>query len=138
VAARKSSRTHKTPHEAEGTHTILTNTFAVSNSCDDETLENISHECDVRLGTSREEVRETLSVMKLEEQAMAAVAEANYKHHLQGKLHRLHSLEGENLELGIITNKERGGMANREGGKQAKGNRLGASSAESSNELVKK
>jgi hypothetical protein len=138
VVARKSFRTHKPPHEAEGTHTILTNTFTVLNSCGDETLENIAHECDVRLGTSREEVRETLSAMKLAEQARAAVPEANYKHHLQEKLDRLHCLEGENLELGIITNKERGGMANREGGKQAKGNRLGASSVDSSNEFVKK
>jgi FMN phosphatase YigB (HAD superfamily) len=92
--------------------TIMTNTFTVLNSCDDEILETIAHECDVRLGKSREEVRETLSVMKLKEQARAAIVEDNYKHHLQGKLDRLHSLEGENLELCTITNKDRGAIMN--------------------------
>jgi hypothetical protein len=50
--------------------------------------------------------------MKLEEQARAAIVEDNYKHHLQGKLDRLHSLEGENLELCTITNKGRGAIMN--------------------------
>jgi hypothetical protein len=83
------------------------------------------------LGANREEIRESLGAMKLEEQARAALDEASYKVNIQGRLDNLHILEGENLELNIVTNNERGFVNNQKKGGKVKVNRLEASSAES-------
>jgi hypothetical protein len=91
----------------------------------------IENDCDVRLGANREEIREALGAMKLEEQARAALDEASYKVNIQGRLDSLHILEGENLELNIVTNNERGFVNNQKKGGKVKVNRLEASSAES-------
>ena len=53
-------------------------------------------------------ITNTLSAMKLEELAMAALAKANYDAHIENKLAELHHLDGENLDLGCISNSQRG------------------------------
>jgi hypothetical protein len=131
VAARKSSRNHDKLQQAGGTNIISANAFTILNSCDDDVLEMIENDCDVRLGANREEIREALGAMKLEEQARAALDEASYKVNIQGRLDSLHILEGENLELNIVTNNERGFVNNQKKGGKVKVNRLEASSAES-------
>jgi hypothetical protein len=83
------------------------------------------------LGANREEIRESLGAMKLEEQARAALAEASYKANIQGRLDSLHILEGENLELNTITNNERGFVNNQKKGGKVKVNRLEEGSVES-------
>ena len=60
------------------------------------------------LGRGDSEISSTLNAMRLEEQARAALAEANYRVHQGEKLECLHSLEGENLDLGCISNSQRG------------------------------
>ncbi|CAN6339652.1 unnamed protein product [Urochloa humidicola] len=114
VAARKSSRGKSTPTrmaittESQGMLDTPSNSFSVLNSCSDDLLEEIAVNCDVILGTNREEVLETLSAMKLEEQARAALAEANYNRHLEEKLTDQHVLEGECTDLQVIDNTHRG------------------------------
>jgi hypothetical protein len=53
VAARKSSRIHKTLQEAGGMNIISTDAFTILNSYDDDTLEMIANDSDVRLGETR-------------------------------------------------------------------------------------
>jgi uncharacterized membrane protein YdfJ with MMPL/SSD domain len=127
VAARKSSRIHDNLQQAGGTNIISTNAFTILNSCDDDVLEMIENDCDVRLGANREEIRESLGAMKLEEQARAALAEASYKANIQGRLDSLHILEGENLELNTVTNNERGFVNNQKKGGKGKGKQAEAS-----------
>ncbi|CAO2177896.1 unnamed protein product [Urochloa humidicola] len=108
VAARKSARgSQASPMKSKG-NTDMPNPFSVLNSCSNEILEEIALNCDVVLGTNKEEITEALSAMRLEEQARAALAEANYKRHLADKLADLHVLEGENMELQVVTNRDRG------------------------------
>jgi hypothetical protein len=121
VAARKSSRNYKPLQENEGMYTTTVNKFAILNSCEDDMLETIANDCDVCLGSNKIEVRETVSAIKLEELARAAIAEVSYKHKAQEKLADMHSLEGENLDLGIITNRDRGVSVSQEGVRQGRG-----------------
>ena len=67
------------------------------------------------LGRGDSEISSTLNAMRLEEQARAALAEANYRVHQGEKLECLHSLEGENLDLGCISNSQRGFSMKRKG-----------------------
>jgi hypothetical protein len=57
----------------------------------------------------KETFYENINSMKLEEAARAALAEANYKRHRDKILSESHLLEGENLELGVASNTDRGG-----------------------------
>ena len=71
-------------------------------------MEDIALKCEVRLGKSPRETHESISAMKLEEQARARLAEANYSCHLEQKLSDSHVLEGVNLTLQSIDNSQRG------------------------------
>ena len=73
------------------------NSFVVLNSVDDSNLNTIALDCDVILGGNVEEQTFTLDAMKLEELSRAALAEANYKTHLEERLLQTHLLEGETL-----------------------------------------
>ena len=84
------------------------NSFTILNSCDDELLEEIASKCEVRLRNSPRESLESLSAMKLEEYARAKMAEANYCYHMEQRMPDTHVLEGENLDLQAIDNKQRG------------------------------
>jgi hypothetical protein len=85
-----------------------TNSFAVLNSIDDNHLNAFALDCDILLGENNNENASTLDAMKLEELARAAIAEANYNSHLEEKLAQSHSLDGENVELGCVSNSHRG------------------------------
>ena len=50
--------------------------------------------------------------MKIEELARAALAKANYDSHMDNKLSKSHQLEDENLDLGCISNTQRGFIVN--------------------------
>jgi hypothetical protein len=121
IAARKSLRNYKPLQENEGMYATSVNKFAILNSCEDEMLESISSDCDVCLGSNKVEVREAISAIKLEELASAEIAEVSYKHKAQENLVDVHLLEGENLDLGIITNRDRGVLASQEGVKKGRG-----------------
>ena len=54
------------------------------------------------LGRGDSEISSTLNAMRLEEQARAALAEANYRVHQGEKLECLHSLEGEIWIWGVF------------------------------------
>lgn len=116
VAARQSSRNQKSfttstlggVSAIPGTSSTPSNSFEILNSCDNADLENIAMQCDLILGGGdTSETHEVLSAMKLEEKTRAALAEANYRQHLEVKLNETHALEGENLELEVIDNTER-------------------------------
>ena len=50
--------------------------------------------------------------MKIEELARAALAKANYDAHTENRLTGLHLLDDENLELGCVSNSQRGFTVN--------------------------
>ncbi|CAN6292349.1 unnamed protein product [Urochloa humidicola] len=114
VAARTSSRVdgikHRGAHMAvdPGASQTPLNSFTILNSCENEDLENIAISCDVSLGDSKVEIKETLDIMKLEELARAAIAEAKYRQRMEQALAENHALEGENLELQVTNNDQRG------------------------------
>jgi len=88
-------------------------------------LEDIALKCEVRLGKSPRETHESISAMKLEEQARARLAEENYSCHLEQKLSDSHVLEGENLTLQSIDNSQRGvAEAQKEKTKGKRGDKL--------------
>ena len=86
VAARKSGRLPQHPtifsqasdNISSGMNVILGNSFSILNSMDDEFMEDFVVNCDIHLGGSEEEVLESLSAIKLEVMARAAIAEATY------------------------------------------------------------
>jgi hypothetical protein len=74
-----------------------------------------------------EEIYENLCTMKLEETTRAALAEAKYKQIQEKKLAATHATEGENLELTVLDNKQRGGETeeqHKQRGRKSKGSRL--------------
>jgi hypothetical protein len=127
VAARKSSRGRKTRQGGGGMHKIPPNSFAILNSCEDDDLELIAKNCDIILGGCDEEITENINAIKLEEIARAAAAEANYKYRQELALVEKHSLEGENLNLEKVDNKQRGCddvSTSKKGGGKTRGDRL--------------
>ncbi|CAO2194224.1 unnamed protein product [Urochloa humidicola] len=114
VAARKSSRVREADKEGTtsstcaGTSSSFSNNFSILNTCNDDDLEQLANDCDISLGADMAEIQETLSAMKIEEAARAALAEANYRYHMEQSLQNSHALEGENLMLQVIDNGDRG------------------------------
>lgn len=125
MAVRKSSRASKEDYinikdggrtQNAGMLQTTLNSFTILNSCDNEELENIAKNCDIKLGGNIVESHEIIDSMKLEELARAALAEANYRSHSEARLIDSHSLEGENLELQVTDNTQRGVTQQVEGG----------------------
>ena len=56
----------------------------------------------------------------LEEKARASLAEAQYNHLMEQKLHSTHELDEENLDLGAISNSQRGFQLEKNGLKKKK------------------
>jgi len=113
-AARKSSRRilqhapnllHKINDlELPGTSHNTHNAFEILNSTSDDELEEIAYNCDVMLGSNKNNIAETISTMKAEEKLRGAIAEASYNIQMQQKLAQTHVLEGENLTLEGVDN----------------------------------
>ena len=103
-----------------GTSLNSPNTFTVLDTRSDDDLDAIARDCNVILGKGDSEITSTLNAMRLEELARAALAESSYKAHLEEKLAGTHFLEGENLELGCISNSHRGFAVKKSGGAKFK------------------
>lgn len=118
MAARQSTRNRKTgaannknQEEAQhspGTFQTTLNSFAILNTCDIDDLETLALDYDISLGDNREEIYETISAMKIEEIARAKLAEANFRIQTEKRILESNILEGENLELQVVDNKQRG------------------------------
>jgi hypothetical protein len=104
------------------------NAFLVLDTYEDDVLENIASECDIKLGENSDEAGSILSAMRAEEIARAAMAEAAYQKKMEEKLMKNHTMEGENLMLEVTANNERGVESSSVGGKvhktKSKGSRL--------------
>lgn len=94
--------------------------FTVINSCGNNILEEIAKKCDIDLGGDRGMVKSNIDAMKMEEVARAALAEVNYRHHINKRFVEQHSLEGENLLLEVVDNSQRGDAQSVETEKQRK------------------
>jgi hypothetical protein len=79
----------------------------VINSCDNSTLLEIAKNCGIDLG-GPDTMNENIKALKHEEVTRAALAEASYRQHLNRKLEKQHTLEGENLQLESVNNSQRG------------------------------
>jgi hypothetical protein len=91
---------------------IPVNSFFVLNSYDDDKLELIATNCDIVLGGVGKKIYGNINAIQMEEIVRAAIAEANYKHSQEVMLIAQHVLEGENLNLEIIENQQRGVLDN--------------------------
>jgi hypothetical protein len=107
VAARKSARMIKATR-VTGMETSTQNTFVVLNSVDDNILQLIAKDGDIKLGEGTEEILENICAIKLEEQTRAMLAEAQYKQRHEKMLTEKHAIEGENLTLACVENNQRG------------------------------
>lgn len=109
VAFRKSTRgapASITTHS--GMTSKPSNAILVLDTCEDNVLENIASDCDIKFGKSREEAKTILTAMRAEEIARAALAEAAHNKKREERLMNNHVLEGENLALEVTTNSKRG------------------------------
>jgi hypothetical protein len=79
------------------------NSFIVLNSYDNDDLEELANSCNIILGDNVEITHKTIEAIKLEELAIAAIAEARYKQCSEKIIAEIHVLEEECLRLCLET-----------------------------------